>query len=383
MVDFSHMAALAWQPAPPLRAPFLLARARGHPGSSPTTADIGVTRQTEQHRLSVAVLSCRLPLVFLGGGLAVKGGSRQARAKAALAQRRAEKSWAERNGFKKLTLENFGPQQDPEVKLKGRKEVIKSEPTQAQAETGRYRRVNPDAAATALDELPEYNTPLKLRAREAREESRNKKIEELPWFERIKIRRTAEEEEKLQRLKTDFGKADKDSFDDSWGRSDYKKIEPALSGRAADPNIGAPTAHDLEGSVLLKAVPDLKLKAKDTTAKSTEADFGLEKDFVEKLLDMSEVERADLIDDLTRKGFVLLEAGELEEAKALLDRATKIGVALQSLHEDKHGVPRRKDKAAEQQEGEVLAKMQRELVRDDFLMIFGKDARGARAIGSF
>merc|ERR1711972_55834 len=51
------------------------------------------------------------------------------------------------------------------------------------------------------------------------------------------------------------------------------------------------------------------------------------------LLELTPVQRADVVDEITRKAFVLMEAGEVAEATAHLGRATRIGAAFQKLQE--------------------------------------------------
>mmetsp|Transcript_39233 Transcript_39233/g.73167 ORF Transcript_39233/g.73167 Transcript_39233/m.73167 type:complete len:260 (-) Transcript_39233:84-863(-) len=108
---------------------------------------------------------------------------------------------------------------------------------------------------------------------------------------------------------------------------------------------------------------------------------GLDEDFLTDLVDMTAVQRADLIDELTRKAFMLMEAGEIAEAKDHLQRASKIAAAFERLSQELQYVIREKQ-ATSPTETQVVMELRKELNNEDFERIFGSEARFARFIGS-
>lgn len=113
------------------------------------------------------------------------------------------------------------------------------------------------------------------------------------------------------------------------------------------------------------------------------------KEVLNDLMNMTEVERADLIDELTRKAFVLMEAGEIESATKQLQSITRISAAFQHLQKLQGGEEKKPKKMTDDEflgirsQGEVLTQMQRELHREDFSHIFGGQARWANFIGAW
>ncbi|CAE7341995.1 hypothetical protein AK812_SmicGene28740 [Symbiodinium microadriaticum] len=106
---------------------------------------------------------------------------------------------------------------------------------------------------------------------------------------------------------------------------------------------------------------------------------GMDEAFLSDLVGMTSVERADMIDELTRKAFMLMEAGEISEAKEHLQRATRIGEAFERLSQELEVVQEKKGRA--KTETEVVMELRRELHQEDFSKIFGAHARFARFIG--
>lgn len=110
------------------------------------------------------------------------------------------------------------------------------------------------------------------------------------------------------------------------------------------------------------------------------------KDGIPNMLAITEVERADLIEGLTRKAFVLMDAGEIDEAQKLLRRATQVADAFQKLQDI---IDRRVRKQTDEEflnlptEGNVLVALQKELHGEDFSEIFGGKARWASFIGGW
>jgi len=108
------------------------------------------------------------------------------------------------------------------------------------------------------------------------------------------------------------------------------------------------------------------------------------------LYQMNTVARADVIDSLTRKAFVLLEAGEYKEAKEQFDQVNRIVDLFQRLVAA--DLPEQKPKKKRVSDAEyfhvksdqiVLMRLQAELHRDDFSKIFGAQARWGRYIGGW
>jgi len=112
----------------------------------------------------------------------------------------------------------------------------------------------------------------------------------------------------------------------------------------------------------------------------------LDEEMVKSLVEMTDVERADLIDELTRKAFVLMEAGEMEEATKQLKQVTRIGGAFQRLNELQGYVKPKRRKTDDEylrmrSESEVLAQLKRDLENQDYAKIFGNGARYSTILG--
>ncbi|CAJ1365302.1 unnamed protein product [Effrenium voratum] len=135
----------------------------------------------------------------------------------------------------------------------------------------------------------------------------------------------------------------------------------------------------------------------------------MDEDFLKNLLEMTEVQRADHIavpsgarkgppnfrkvqktglnsEELTRKAFVLMEAGEINEAKEHLDRASRVASAFERLNQEFEIIRKKQYAYQRKDETQVVLELQRELHRDDFDMIFGAKAKLAscacqRALG--
>lgn len=114
---------------------------------------------------------------------------------------------------------------------------------------------------------------------------------------------------------------------------------------------------------------------------------------LQALVKLTPEQRADVIDELSRKAFILMEAGEIKEAMQHLDRIKRIGAAFQRLDEaqNPNKVRQRRpdpDKRRETSsfydaEGEdgVVRKMREELHVDDLRGIFA--GKLATFIGGF
>jgi hypothetical protein len=115
-----------------------------------------------------------------------------------------------------------------------------------------------------------------------------------------------------------------------------------------------------------------------------------------ELLELPEVERADMIDELTRKAFVLMEAGDIDEATTMLNRASAMSTVLAGLDEDGEDEEDEEDleedeldieallisgDSYERGDNEILPKLRRELDREDFIGIFG--GKYSEFIGGF
>lgn len=120
---------------------------------------------------------------------------------------------------------------------------------------------------------------------------------------------------------------------------------------------------------------------------SVAAEQHVDQNFLKELLEMTAVDRANLIDDLSRKAFMLIEAGEIQEAKSHLDRAASIAAAFQRLTDELEGRtsddPKALQDESERTEQEIWSQFRRELVDEDFVKIFGSQAKLAFFIGSF
>jgi len=111
----------------------------------------------------------------------------------------------------------------------------------------------------------------------------------------------------------------------------------------------------------------------------------VDKEILEMLIDTSDVERADMIEELTRKAFVLMEAGEIKEAQQCLKKAGKIATTWEKLQEELTGLRRVLSERPnpEKEESEILVKLKRELHQDDFSSIFGAKAKFTSFIGQW
>jgi len=157
-------------------------------------------------------------------------------------------------------------------------------------------------------------------------------------------------------------------------------------------------ASDVEGLVATtgreQAITDnvqerLQAKAREAEkgARDKAATDEAKKD-LPNLLAMTEVERADVIDGLTRKAFALMEAGDVAEATTYLKRAAAVVAAFKNLEdtileevEDRGPLSWEEDLQKMQTEGQILTKLRRELHKDDFQGVFG--GRYAQWIGGF
>lgn len=158
--------------------------------------------------------------------------------------------------------------------------------------------------------------------------------------------------------------------------------------RAADGDEGVTTAADFEANVAMRLVDGGSLPTREKEEEATAqrpTPAGLE-EILPELLKMTDIERADLIDELTRKAFVLMEAGEVKAATEQLERVARVGAAFQHLvSSDDKKDSRMSDEEylGVRSQAEVLTQMQRELHQDDFVHIFGGKARWANFIGAW
>lgn len=152
-------------------------------------------------------------------------------------------------------------------------------------------------------------------------------------------------------------------------------------------NVITPDEFEEQNMQMLYGNRDFKEKAADAVLNMQAAadEEPLDKEIVALLVGTTDVERADLIEELTRKAFVLLEAGEIKEAQEHLGKATKIAETYEKLQEELTGLRRImvEEPDGARQEGEVLVKLRKELAKEDFLSIFGGDARFAHFIGQW
>jgi len=106
------------------------------------------------------------------------------------------------------------------------------------------------------------------------------------------------------------------------GMGAKEERQPAeVNSRTADrdsTNVITPDEFEEENMRMLYGNLELKMK------QAADDDEPLDKEIVELLVGTTDVERADLIEELTRKAFVLLEAGEIKDAQQHLSKATKI-----------------------------------------------------------
>lgn len=143
------------------------------------------------------------------------------------------------------------------------------------------------------------------------------------------------------------------------------------------PTITTASGHEEKITVRKREnVKDPKELISEVAAEAPDMD----EDFLKDLLEMTAVERADLIEELTRKAFVLMEAGEIPEAKQHLDRASRIAGAFDRLNQE-FEIIREKKSAQRRDETQVVLELQKELDKEDFNMIFGAKAKLARFIG--
>mmetsp|Transcript_100555 Transcript_100555/g.139753 ORF Transcript_100555/g.139753 Transcript_100555/m.139753 type:complete len:256 (-) Transcript_100555:29-796(-) len=124
-------------------------------------------------------------------------------------------------------------------------------------------------------------------------------------------------------------------------------------------------------------VKDPEELMKEVAAESEDMD----EDFLKDLLEMTEVQRADLIEELTRKAFVLMDAGEIAEAKQHLDRASRIADAFDRLNQEFEIIREKRSTGQRKDETQVVLELQKELDKEDFNMIFGARAKFSRYIG--
>jgi len=158
-------------------------------------------------------------------------------------------------------------------------------------------------------------------------------------------------------------------------------------------------ATDLEGLVASRgreqAITDdvndrLQAKARgaEESAREKAAADEAKKD-LPNLLAMTEVERADVVDGLTRKAFALMEAGEVAEATTYLSRASAVVAAFKNIEEtlaaeeleDRGPLSWEEDLDRMKAEGEILTKLRKDLHKEDFQGIFG--GRLSQWIGGF
>merc|ERR1712008_209960 len=111
-------------------------------------------------------------------------------------------------------------------------------------------------------------------------------------------------------------------------------------------------------------------------------------ELLSRLMEMSEIERADLIDQLTRKAFVLMEAGKVKYATKQLEQVSRIGAAFQHLMQEQDG-PAKQHQQTDieylklKSEPEILMKMRADLHPEDFVCVFGHKARWAQFMGAW
>lgn len=147
------------------------------------------------------------------------------------------------------------------------------------------------------------------------------------------------------------------------------------------------TAADLEASVatgFLNSERDMPLRAKPAGPRPRPA--APDGEVLPNIAEMDDVARADVIDDLTRKAVVLMEAGEISEATALFDKITRIAdlfQELQTLTEQGRGPMSDEEFLKLKPEQEVLMQLRRELHKEDFSKIFGGQAKMAIFIGGW
>ncbi|CAK9066138.1 unnamed protein product [Durusdinium trenchii] len=124
-------------------------------------------------------------------------------------------------------------------------------------------------------------------------------------------------------------------------------------------------------------------KGKDTKAKDPKELISevaaespdMDEDFLKELLEMTAIERADLIEELTRKAFVLMEAGEIPEAKQHLERASRIAAAFERLNQEVEIIREKRSAGGRVDETQVVLELREELDSEDFAKIFGPQAR--------
>eukprot|EP00913_Durusdinium_trenchii_P021042 g19775.t1 len=130
-------------------------------------------------------------------------------------------------------------------------------------------------------------------------------------------------------------------------------------------------------------------KGKDTKAKDPKELISevaaespdMDEDFLKELLEMTAIERADLIEELTRKAFVLMEAGEIPEAKQHLERASRIAAAFEPFALQEVEIIREKRSAGGRvDETQVVLELREELDSEDFAKIFGPQASSSETL---
>ncbi|CAE8648705.1 unnamed protein product [Polarella glacialis] len=148
------------------------------------------------------------------------------------------------------------------------------------------------------------------------------------------------------------------------------------------------TAMDFEEQSSMSAHQMMKGDRKLSSVKEAIAKVAneeVDEETLARLVEMAPEARADLIDGMTRKAFLLMDAGDFKEAKVFLDRAGAIGLAFQRLTLVAEGKPIPPPRPSEkvQSEAEILAAMRRDLHHEDFVGIFGAQAKWAHFIGGF
>jgi len=168
--------------------------------------------------------------------------------------------------------------------------------------------------------------------------------------------------------------------------NEYKAKKMKMDGDKSDADVMVMEDHDsmpgLAGSLAASRKAKERREAKKMQhAKAAEAEVRA----MPELLSMTEVQRADLIDELTRKAFVLMEAGEVSQATEFLNRASAVSTVFAKLEEElaeqDEYITVEEPVERGQSEPELLQKMRRDLHKDDLAAIFG--GRLAQFIGNF
>jgi len=162
--------------------------------------------------------------------------------------------------------------------------------------------------------------------------------------------------------------------------------------RATSDTDNVTTAGDFQANVAMGSYAHKPYQKKEDVVEvlSPEEEAVIQ-EVLKDLIGMADVERADLIDELTRKAFVLMEAGEVQEATEHLQRITRISAAFQYLQRLQAGEEKTQTKKKMTDEeylgiksqDEVVTMMRAALDSDDFRHVFGGKARMAFFIGSW